>query len=82
MQLGRIAAMFRKELIQIKRDPRSLMQIVLMPLLLLYGYALTLDIKHVPTEVLDQGRSQISSEFLSRFLGSLYFRLTHYVDSY
>ncbi|MBI4800702.1 MAG: ABC transporter permease [Desulfarculus sp.] len=84
MQPRRVLAVFRKELIQIRRDPRSLIQIVLMPvmLLLLYGYALTFDIKHVPTAVYDQGRSQISREFLNRFLGSPYFSLTRYVDSY
>ena len=84
MRLRRVLAVFRKELIQIKRDPRSLIQIVLMPvmLLLLYGYALTFDITHVPTAVLDQGRSQVSREFINRFLGSPYFSLTHYVDSY
>jgi ABC-2 type transport system permease protein len=84
MEPRRVLAVFRKELIQIKRDPRSLIQIVLMPvmLLLLYGYALTFDIKHVSTAVYDQGRSQISREFLNRFFGSPYFSLNHYVDSY
>jgi ABC-2 type transport system permease protein len=84
MEPRRVLAVFRKELIQIKRDPRSLIQIVLMPvmLLLLYGYALTFDIKHVPTAVYDQGRTQISREFLNRFFGSPYFSLNFYVDSY
>ncbi|MFH1034459.1 MAG: ABC transporter permease [Pseudomonadota bacterium] len=84
MVAGRVLAVFRKELIQIKRDPRSLIQIVLMPvmLLLLYGYALTFDIKHVPTAVLDLGRTQASREFLNRFAGSPYFNLSFYVDSY
>lgn len=84
MQPRRVLAVFRKELIQIRRDPRSLIQIVLMPvmLLLLYGYALTFDIKHVPTAVLDHGRSQASREFINRFMGSPYFSLSHYVDSF
>jgi ABC-2 type transport system permease protein len=83
MDQRRTYAVFRKELIHIKRDPTSLIQIVLMPvmLLLLYGYALTFDIKNVPLAFLDQDGTQVSRDFLERFAGSRYFRLSHRVSS-
>ncbi len=51
-------------------------------LLILYGYALTFDIKHVPTAVYDQERSRISQDFLKNFQGSQYFEVRHWVGSY
>ncbi len=80
----RTYAVFRKELIHIKRDPSSLIQIVLMPitLLLLYGFALTFDIRNVPLAVMDRDGTQVSRDFVQRFAGSRYFRLSHKVESY
>jgi ABC-2 type transport system permease protein len=77
-------AIFRKELIHVRRDYQSLIQIVLLPimLLLLYGYALTFDIKNVPTAVYDLEKSQISQDFLREFRGSRYFDLRYWVDDY
>ena len=84
MDLRRTWAIFRKELIHIRRDYQSLVQIILLPvmLLILYGYALTFDIKHVPTAVYDQERSRISQDFLRNFEGTQYFDLHYWVDSY
>lgn len=53
-----------------------------MLLLLLFGYALTLDVDDVPMVAWDQSRSQTSREFISRFKGSRYFSLRGYVHSY
>jgi ABC-2 type transport system permease protein len=53
-----------------------------MLLLLLFGYALTLDVNDVPMVVWDQDGSQASREFVSRFTGSPYFLLREYVHSY
>jgi ABC-2 type transport system permease protein len=77
-------AIFRKELIHVRRDYQSLIQIILLPivLLLLYGYALTFDIKNVPTAVYDLEKSQISQDFLREFRGSRYFDLRYWVDDY
>ncbi len=77
-------AVFRKELIHIRRDPRSLIQIILLPvmLLLLYGYALTLDIKHVTTAIYDQEQSQVTRDFIKRFWGTEYFDVRYFVSSY
>ncbi len=84
MDLRRTLAIFRKELIHIRRDPISLLQVILLPviLLLLYGYALTFDIKDVTTAVYDQEQSQLSNDFVNRFRGSKYFKLTRFVNSY
>ena len=84
MDLRRTWAIFRKELIHVRRDYQSLIQIILLPviLLILYGYALTFDIKHVPTAVYDLERSRISQDFLRNFQGSQYFDLRHRVGSY
>ncbi len=84
MNLARTWAIFRKELIHIRRDPRSLIQIILLPiiLMLLYGYALTFDIKHVPTAIYDQEQSRVTAEFIRRFEGSEYFKVGRFLSSY
>ena len=84
MDLVRTWAVFRKELIHIKRDPSSLVQAILLPvaLLFLYGYALTFDINHVPTAVLDREGSQISRDFIKNFAASRYFDVNHHASSY
>ena len=67
MDLGRTWAIARKEFIHIRRDPQSLIMIMLLPViqLLIYGYALTFNIKDVPVAVYnrDQGhwRKSIST---------------------
>jgi len=84
MNLARTWSVFRKEVIHIRRDPFSLLQIILMPIimLLLYGYALTFDIKNVTIAVYDQERSQLSEEFINQYRGSQYFNLKFFTDSY
>jgi len=69
--------MTRKEFIHIYRDPRSLALVILMPaiLMLLFGYAVTLDVKNVPMAVLDQDKTQESLSFIQRFSASPYFNL-------
>jgi len=72
----RIGAMARKEFIHIFRDPRSLGMGIAIPMimLLLFGYALTLDVDKVPMVIWDQSRSQASREFISHFLYTNDFR--------
>ena len=84
MNLGRTWSVFRKEVIHIRRDPFSLLQIILMPiiLLLLYGYALTFDIKDITIGVYDQEGSQLSEAFINQFRGSRYFKLKAFTNSY
>ena len=84
MKLRRLAAVARKESLHLLRDWRSLTLALAIPLLLilLYGYALTLDLRNVPTVVWDQGRSPESRELLSLFGSSPYFTVKAYRDNY
>ncbi len=84
MNFLRLCAVCRKEFIHIFRDPRSLGMSIAIPmlLLLLFGYALTLDVDNVPMVVWDQDGTQASREFISRFSGSPYFSLQGYISSY
>jgi ABC-2 type transport system permease protein len=81
MTLSRTWAITRKEFFHIYRDPRSLALVILMPalLMLLFGYAVTLDVKKVSLAVLDRDRSQESFNFVQRFSASPYFELRHWV---
>jgi ABC-2 type transport system permease protein len=84
MDLVRTWAVFRKELIHIRRDLPSLIQVILLPvmLLLLNGYALTFDLTDVPLAVFDQEQSRVSQDFLQGFRGTRYFRIHSAVFSY
>ncbi len=79
-----VLAMMRKEIIQILRDPRSLLIIVLMPVmqLVIYGYALNLDVKNIPLCVYDRDDTQTSQDLLKRFQATDYFRIVHVADNY
>ena len=80
----RVWAVARKEFIHVIRDPRSLGMGIAIPmlLLLLFGYALTLDVDNVPLVVWDQSESPASRQLVSGFLGSRYFLLRSYVHNY
>ncbi|HEY6103371.1 MAG TPA: ABC transporter permease [bacterium] len=71
----RLGAIIVKEFVQLVRDRRTLLMALLMPViqLLLFGYAITTDVEHLPTIVLDQSRSQESRALLQRFVNSRYF---------
>lgn len=75
MKLRRFGAIFRKETLHIVRDWRSLTMAIVLPciLLLLFGYALTLDVDRVPTLILDLDRTPQSRALIARFDGSRYF---------
>src|SRR6187402_3860533 len=68
-------AVYRKELRQISRDRRTLTTIVFVPafFLLLYGYALNWDIRHVALAVQDRDGSPESRALISAFVNSGYF---------
>ncbi len=84
MSWQRIAAVMRKEIVQIRRDPRSLLIILAMPLaqLLLNGFAVNLDAKHVPLCVYDRDRTQASVDLLSHFRATDSFEIVHVSDAY
>jgi len=84
MNVRRTRAVARKEFLHILRDPRSLVMALALPFLmiLLFGYALTLDVDRIPTMVLDRNRSPESRELVSRFQGSRYFQILGAADDY
>ena len=59
LDLGRIYAIFRKELWQLSRDRITFAMIVMIPLvqLVLFGYAINTDVRHVPAAIVDQSGS-------------------------
>ena len=69
---------------QILRDSRSLIIVVLMPvmLVLLFGYGVNLDLKGLPVYVYDQDGSQQSQDLLKHFQASEYFHIARVVDNY
>ena len=84
MSFTRFLAMARKEVVQILRDTRSLIIVVIMPviLVLLFGYGVNLDQKHLPIYVWDREGSQESQDLLKRFQASDYFEVIRVVSSY
>lgn len=80
----RLKAIAKKELLQVWRDPRSLMIALLMPLMqmTLLGYGVSLDIKHVPVCTFDREGSQQSEALLKRFQASIYFRIVETETTY
>lgn len=75
MSLTRLLAIARKELIQLRRDTRSLILAFLLPVLLLvlFGYAISWDVRNIHTAVLDGDRSARSRELIDAFRASGYF---------
>lgn len=84
MSLRRLIAIARKELLHVVRDPRSLAMAIGMPMLMLvlFGYALTLDVDSVPIAVLDRSNSVLSRELISRFAGCRYFSVRLCASNY
>ena len=84
MSLRRLFAVARKEVIQILRDSRSLMIVVIMPvtLMLLFGYGVNLDLKGLPIYVFDRDGSQQSQDLLKHFQASEYFKVERVVNNY
>jgi drug efflux transport system permease protein len=79
---ARLLAMSRKELIQLRRDPRSLALAFALPvlLLILFGYAISWDVRNIRLAVLDQDRSAASRELVDAFRASGYFSLAAFLE--
>ncbi len=79
----RLYALIRKEFIQILRDPRTLMLVLVMPVmqLLLLGYAATNDVRNVPLAVFDQDHGVAARRLLDAYRAADYFRISYEVDS-
>jgi ABC-2 type transport system permease protein len=79
----RLKAIVRKEFYHLIRDARSLYLAFAVPLLLiiLFGYALSLDVDHIKTVVADYDRSAESRDFIERLSASPYFDIIAQPDS-
>ena len=77
----RIQHMLIKEFIQVLRDPRMKAILFVMPVvqLLVFGYVVTTDVRHVATAVYDLDASVASRELIARFVGSGYFDVAEHV---
>jgi len=80
----RLYAIARKEFRQLLRDWRTLFILVFLPaiLLLVFGYALSFDVKNVPLAVLDLDRTPQSRDVVRALLGSESFRLVEQLDDH
>ena len=77
MSITRMWVMAHKEVVQILRDPFSLLIVIVMPaiLVVLFGYGVNLDQKHIPCVAWDQDGSQQSQDLLKHFAASEYFTI-------
>ena len=83
INLQRLMALTRKEVIQFLRDRRLLFFIIGMPVLqlFLYGYAVTLTVYHLPMAVVDQSNDPKSRQFITAMVNSQYFDVVLNVNS-
>ncbi len=72
---SRILPIMRKEFLEVRRDPRSLGFILVMPVLMLvlYGYGISSDVKRVPLVVYDRDGTPAARELIRRFTSTDYF---------
>jgi ABC-2 type transport system permease protein len=84
MSLTRFLAVAKKEIVQVLRDSRSLVIVLIMPviLVLLFGYGVSLDLKHLPIYIYDRDASQQSQDLLKRFQASDYFEIDGVANNY
>jgi len=80
--LSRIGAIARKEFIHIGRDPRMLIAVLVVPVmqLLLFSYAISFDVKNVPTVVLDQDMTSASRAYLQTYRSTDFFNVKGSID--
>ncbi|MEO8661177.1 MAG: ABC transporter permease [Bryobacteraceae bacterium] len=84
MTYRRVRAVFLKEFRHIIRDPRSLLMALFEPclMLMLFGYALSLDVDRIPTLVYDADKTPRSRELLQKFEATRFFQIKGYVKDY
>jgi ABC-2 type transport system permease protein len=73
--LTRVGAVAGKEFKHLRRDPRVLATVLILPVLqlLLFAYAISFDVKNVPTVVLDQDNTPASRHYLQSYRSSEFF---------
>ena len=81
--LIRIGAIVRKEFRHLGRDPRTLLAVVITPViqLLLFAYAISFDVEHVPTIVIDLDRTPASLSYVEQYSASPFFDVVAHGDT-
>lgn len=82
--MNRLLALARKELLQLRRDRMTLAMMVMLPLvqMLLFGWAINTDVRHIPTVVFDQDGSAASRDLVRRMEATGYYDMVGAVDAY
>lgn len=77
MGLRRILHLMRKEVLELKQDPRLFSVVIIAPImqLTILGYAATTDVKDVPIAIVDADRSTASRDLVQRFASSTNFKI-------
>ena len=83
MAIERLLCVIKKEFIQIFRNSKMRAIVLVMPLLqsMVFGYAVTTDVKHVDTAVYDQAQTPESRDLIDRFIHSGYFSIKKVIRS-
>ena len=82
--MTRLLALAKKELLQLRRDRMTLAMTFMLPLvqILLFGYAINTDVRHIPTVVFDQDHSAASRDLVRRMEATGYYDIVGQVESY
>ncbi len=80
----RLRSMIWKDFIQMRRDRATLAMMLGIPViqLLVFGFAIRMDVRHLPMAVYDQSRTQESRELVQKLRATDNFTVTRYVESY
>jgi len=84
MNLERLRSMIVKEFVQMRRDPGTLRLVLAVPVmqLLIFGFAIRTDVRHLPTVVFDQSRTMQSRQFVEKLTSTDNFVVRRQVHSY
>ena len=82
-RMKQFISFIRKEFYHIFRDKRTMMILLVMPIILiiLFGYAITTEIKRAPIAILDQSRDEVTQKMIDHLSASEYFELYTMVES-
>ncbi len=82
--MNRLMALVRKEFIQMGRDRLTLAMMVMIPVvqLIIFGFAINTDVKHLETVLFDQSMSRQSRELMEAFTATEYFDVTENLSSF
>lgn len=82
--MNRLFALARKELLQLRRDRMTLAMMIMLPIvqMLLFGWAINTDVRHIPTVIFDQDRSAQSRDLGRRLEATGYYDIIAHVDGY